>query len=123
MIATLSGIIAEKLVEQVVLDVQGIGHGLIMSADDQINLSVGQEIKVYIHEHIRENSHDLFGFQSLDAKHLFEKLLDVSGVGPKMAMGILSLGQTDTVRQAIAGGDTKFIQSASGVGKRVAERV
>ena len=76
-----------------------------------------------MHEHIRENSHDLYGFCSLDSKRLFEQLLEVNGVGPKMALNILGVGSADAVRTAIAAGDTKFIQAASGVGKRVAERV
>jgi Holliday junction DNA helicase RuvA len=78
---------------------------------------------MYMHEHIRENSHDLYGFCSLDSKRLFEQLLEVNGVGPKMALNILGVGSADAVRTAIAAGDTKFIQAASGVGKRVAERV
>ncbi len=123
MIATLTGTVTEKLVDLVVLDVGGVGYGLIVTADDQLNLTTGEELKVYIYEHIRENVHDLFGFTSIDAKHLFEQLLNVSSVGPKMAISILSLGSPVAVRQAIATGDTKFIQSAAGVGRRVAERV
>lgn len=123
MIATLTGTIAEKLPELVVLDVGGVGYGLLMTTDDHGGLPVGQSAKIYIYEHIRENTHDLYGFTKLDSKQLFEQLLDVNGVGPKMALSILSLGVSDNVRAAIAGGDTKFIQQASGVGKRVAERV
>ncbi len=123
MIATLMGIISEKLTDIVVLDVQGVGYGLFVTSEDYGSLTQGQRAKVYVHEHIREASHDLFGFVKLDTKRLFEQLLGVNGVGPKMALNILSIGNTDQVRSAIAGGDVKFIQRASGVGKRVAERI
>jgi Holliday junction DNA helicase RuvA len=123
MIATLSGVISEKLSETLVLDVNGVGYGLLVSIDDFALLSSGQKVKMYVYEHIRENTHDLYGFARLDSKILFEQLLSVNGVGPKMALNILSLGNTEDVRLAISEGNLKYIQSASGVGKRVAERV
>jgi holliday junction DNA helicase RuvA len=122
-ITTLTGTVAEKLGEIVVLDVGGVGYGLLLPIEDFSHLAIGDEVKVYIYEHIRENSHDLYGFTSLDTKQLFELLLDVTGVGPKMALSVLSIGTASEVRAAIAGGDTKFIQAANGVGKRVAERI
>ncbi|HUC89388.1 MAG TPA: Holliday junction branch migration protein RuvA [Patescibacteria group bacterium] len=123
MIATLNGLIAEKINETVVLDVRGVGYGLLVTAEDYGQLTTGQLAKVYIYEHIRENSHDLFGFISLDTKQLFEQLLGVNGVGPKMALNVLSIGSGGEVRGAIASGDVKLIQRANGVGKRVAERI
>ena len=123
MIATLNGIVSEKLGDMVVLDVRGVGYGLLMTVEDSGSLASGQTTKVYVHEHIREQSHDLFGFCRLDTMRLFEQLLGVNGVGPKMALSVLSTGAADQVRAAIAGGDLKFIQRASGVGKRVAERI
>lgn len=123
MISTLTGNVSEKLSEQVVLDVGGVGYGLYVTTEDQSTLETGKAAKLYIYEHIRETAHDLFGFVSLDTKKLFELLLEVNGVGPKMALNMLSIGPSDSVKQAIAGGDVKYIQQASGVGKRVAERV
>jgi Holliday junction DNA helicase RuvA len=123
MIATLSGVVSEQVRGQVVLDVQGVGYGLQVTTEDMGRLSSGQNTKLYVYEHIREQAHDLYGFVSLDTKQLFEQLLDVNGVGPKMALNILSIGNGSEVRMAIAGGDTKFISQAQGVGKRVAERV
>lgn len=123
MIATLTGKIAEKIGDIVVIDVQGVGYGLLVTGEDFGALTTGQTAKVYIHEHIREQSHDLFGFVHLDTMQLFEQLLNVNGVGPKMALNVLSTGNPGEVRRAIAGGDLKFIQRASGVGKRVAERI
>lgn len=123
MIATLTGLVHEKMADIVVLDVQGIGYGVYVTAEDYGRLEGGEEARLYIYEHIREQSHDLFGFQSRDTKSLFEQLLGVNGVGPKMALNMLSIGSPTDVRQSIASGDVKFIQQAPGVGKRVAERV
>jgi holliday junction DNA helicase RuvA len=123
MIATLSGNISEKLGEMVIVDVRGVGYGVLTPVEDYGKLLPGDPVKLYIYEHIREQAHDLYGFTQLDTKRLFEQLLDVSGVGPKMALNILSIGSVEDVRQAIASGDAKYIQAAPGVGKRVAERV
>jgi Holliday junction DNA helicase RuvA len=123
MIATLRGLVSEKLADTVVVEVAGVGYGVFVTAEDYGQLQPERTTKLYIHEHIREASHDLFAFLKLDTKDLFEQLLSVNGVGPKMALNILSTGTANEVRSAVASGDTKFIQQASGVGKRVAERV
>lgn len=123
MIATLSGVVSEKLVNVVVLDVHGVGYGLFVTTEDHSRLVSDEAARLFIYEHIREQAHDLYGFLSRDTKSLFEQLLDVNGIGPKMALNMLSIGTAQEVRQAIAAGDVKFIQRANGVGKRVAERV
>ena len=123
MIATLRGTIAEKISDVVVLDVGGTGYGLLVTSEDFGGLQVGEQAKVYVYEHVREQAYDLFGFVRLETKQLFEQLLGVNGVGPKMALSVLSTGTVAEVRSAIAGGDLKFIQRAQGVGKRVAERI
>ncbi len=114
---------SERLQDVVVLNVTGVGYGVLVPSEDFTNLVVGQPAKVYIYEHIREVSHDLYGFCAIDTKNLFEQLLTVNGIGPRMALNMLSIGSAGEVRRAIAGGDVKFIQQANGVGKRVAERV
>lgn len=123
MIATLTGTVAEKIADVVVLDVHGVGYGVLVTGEDYGRLAPGQAAKLYVYEHIREAAFDLYGFMALDTKQLFEQLLGVNGVGPKMALSVLSTGTANEVRTAIASGDTKFIQRASGVGKRVAERI
>ena len=72
---------------------------------------------------MREQEEELFGFSSLAAKKLFEMLITVQGVGPKAALAILSLGDAEQVRNAIANADSAFVQKAAGVGKKTAERV
>jgi Holliday junction DNA helicase RuvA len=123
MIATIEGKVAEKSTDSVIVECGGIGYQLFISFEDHGALKADEKIKLHVYEHIRENSHDLFGFRRPEAKLLFEQLLSVNGVGPKMALAILSIANLEHVRQAIATGDTKFISQAVGVGKRVAERV
>jgi Holliday junction DNA helicase RuvA len=123
MIATLKGKISEKTLDMIIIECGGVGYGLYVPFEDFGALEEGHETKLFIYEHIRENAHDLFGFRDIQSKLLFEQLLSVNGVGPRMALSILSIANLQTVRQAIATGDTKFIAQATGVGKRVAERV
>lgn len=123
MIATLKGEVADKTAAGVILDVHGVGYGLMVTAEDFGSLVKGSTTLLYVYEHIRENAHDLYGFVSAVTKQLFELLINVNGVGPKMALNVLSIGSADEVRQAIATGDVKYIQAAPGVGKRVAERI
>lgn len=123
MIATLEGIVSDKSLDSVVLDVNGVGYGLLVTTDDFTSLVKGEKSKVYVYEHIREASHDLFGFRNLGTKHLFEQLLSVKNVGPKVALSVLDIGNDEYVRAAIASGEVKTLQTAKGVGKRAAEQI
>ena len=123
MIATLNGVVSEKLPDMVVIECAGVGYGISVTAEDFGKLAQDQPAKVYVYEHIREQSHDLFGFMQLDTKHLFEQLLGVKNVGPKVALAVLDIGTAPAVRGAIAAGDVKLLQSAKGVGKRAAEQI
>ncbi len=123
MIATLNGVVTEKNLDDIVLDVNGVGYGLLVTNEDYGRMATGERAKVYVYEHIRETAYDLFGFLSTDTKRLFVQLLGVNGVGPKMALNVLNTGTANDVRAAIASGDVRSIQKASGVGKRVAERI
>jgi holliday junction DNA helicase RuvA len=123
MIAMLNGLVSEKLSGSVVIDVNGVGYGVYVTAEDYGRLIAGTPAQVFVYEYVREQAHDLFGFLSRDTQNLFEQLLDVNGVGPKMALNVLSIGSATEVRAAIAGGEVKFIQGANGVGRRLAERL
>ena len=123
MIATLSGVVSEKLGDVLVLDVGGVGYGLIVTLADFGSLHAGQPAKLYVHEHIREDAHDLYGFAQQDTLGLFRQLLSVKNVGPKVALAVLGIGTAADVRAAIAGGDVKRLQTAKGVGKRAAEQM
>lgn len=123
MIAHVSGIVAEKFNSSIIVDVHGVGYEVAVALGDFDRALIDEPVKFYTYHHIREQSQELFGFTSLAAKKLFEMLITVQGVGPKAALAILSLGESETVRNAIANGDVAFITKASGVGKRIAERV
>jgi len=123
MIAHVSGVVAEKFGSAVIVDVHGVGYEVNVALGDYERALLNEEVKFYTYHHIREQSQDLFGFSSLATKKLFEMLITVQGVGPKAALAILSLGEGETVRNAIANSDVAFITKASGVGKKTAERV
>ncbi len=123
MIAHVSGVVAEKFANSVIVDVHDVGYEVNVAAGDFDRALLGEPIKFYTYHHIREQSQELFGFSSLAAKKLFELLITVQGVGPKAALSILSLGDSELVRNGIANGDSGFVSKASGVGKKIAERV
>lgn len=123
MIAHINGKIAEKFGGSVVVDVSGVGYEITVPSSEFDKATLGEEVKFYTYHHIREQSQELFGFSSLAAKKLFELLITVQGIGPKAGIAIMSLGGSEDVRNAIANEDSKYIQKASGVGKKSAERV
>ncbi len=123
MIAHVIGTVAEKFNGSLIVDVNGVGYEVAVALGEFESASLDESIKLYTYHHIREQSQELFGFSSLAAKKLFELLITVQGVGPKAALAILSLGDGENVRNAIANSDSAFIQKATGVGKKTAERV
>jgi len=123
MIAHVDGVVAEKFNSSLIIDVHGVGYEVAVAAGDYDRALLNEALKLYTYHHIREQSQELFGFSSLAAKKLFELLITVQGVGPKAALAILSLGESEDVRNAIASSDVTYITKASGVGKRTAERV
>ena len=123
MIAHVIGVVVEKFNGSLIVDVHGVGYEIAVATGDYDKVALDQEAKFYTHHHIREQSQELFGFSSLAAKKMFEMLITVQGVGPKAALAILSLGDAEAVRNAIANSDSAFVQKASGVGKKTAERV
>jgi len=123
MIAHVSGVIVEKFSSSVIVDVHGIGYEIQVASGDFDAAELESSAKFYTYHHIREQSQELFGFSSLIAKKLFELLITVQGVGPKAALSVLSLADSEVVRNAIASADAVFISGASGVGKKTAERI
>ena len=107
MIASLRGIVTAKS-SNVILECAGVGYGVVVTLSDFGHLTVGSEASLFIHEHIKEDAHDLYGFISLETQQLFELLLRVKNVGPKVALAVLDIGPMQTVRQAIADGNVKL---------------
>lgn len=122
MIATLRGIVTE-IQGGLVVECGGVGYGVSVTLNDISGIRLGEEIKLHIYEHIKEDSHTLFGFLQTDTKELFEQLLSVKNVGPKVGLAILDIGSSNDVRFAVSQGDVKKLQTAKGVGKRAAEQI
>jgi Holliday junction DNA helicase RuvA len=123
MIATLRGTISEKLPAALILETGGVGYELTVTVDEWGSAKPGTEARYYIYEQIREDAHNLYGFRELASKQLFVQLLGISGVGPKLAMQILSSAGEPRLRQAIASGDPALLRGITGVGPKTAQRV
>jgi Holliday junction DNA helicase RuvA len=123
MIASLAGEITDKSLNSAVLEVNGVGYELFISAQEFEELKVGDKYKLFVHESIREDAFDLYGFIDEQSKKLFELLISVKNIGPKAALAILSIGPAAKIKSAIAAGDINLLMSAKGVGKKAAEQV
>jgi Holliday junction DNA helicase RuvA len=124
MIASIRGKLLFTSVDHAVVETGGVGF--LVYAPRQVLANLGEpgnDVRLYTHLHIREDLLALYGFASTDQRHLFETLLSVSGVGPKVALSLLSSGDPDELRVAISGGDTARLSRAPGVGKKMAERL
>ena len=124
MIAILRGEIAEKAPGRVVLDVAGVGYEVAVPASAASRLpSVGRPVRLFTRMVVRDDSMTLFGFASADERSLFDLLVTVNGVGPKVALAFLSVLAPDALRRAVASGDVGALTVVPGVGKKVAQRV
>lgn len=106
-----------------VIDVQGVGFQVAVPTRTLETLAVGQDVTMNTYLHVREDALELYGFATTEELHLFEKLLSVSGVGPKMAMAILSAANVNDIEQAIERGQAGMLTAVSGVGTKTAERI
>ncbi len=123
MISFLKGAILNKGAGYVIIRVGDIGYKVFINPVFYADLDIGQETEVYTHQHVREDALDLFGFRSLLELELFELLLSVSGVGPKSALGVLTIAGAQDIKESIARGDSTLLTKVSGIGRRTAERV
>ncbi len=123
MIATLRGQLTEKLPDSLVLEVGGVGYELFVTVDDWGAATAGQAATFYVFEQIREDAHNLYGFTQLSSKQLFVQLIGVNGVGPKLALQVLSSAGEARLRQAITAGDPALLKGVSGVGPKTAQRI
>jgi holliday junction DNA helicase RuvA len=123
MIAKLKGKIEYLRDNYAVADVSGVGYKVFVSAFTMGKIASQKDVEFFIHTYVREDALSLYGFLSLEELEMFELLLSISGIGPKAAMGILSIADPKTVRTAIINEDPTILTKVSGVGKRTAERV
>ena len=123
MIAHLSGSILDVRLNQLVIDVAGIGYQVTVAPELAAESRVGQSISLHTSLVVREDSWTLFGFSNADAKNLFEQLQSVTGIGPKVASALLAVYQPEELRSAIAAQDNAALERVPGIGKKVASRI
>lgn len=123
MIAHIHGEVADKTLKSLIVDVSGVGYELLCPASTIDATRLNETMKFYTYHHVREQAQELYGFETPGGKDLFQLLITVNGIGPKAGLAIMSLGDETNIRSAIASGDVAFITSASGVGKKGAEKV
>jgi len=123
MIGSLRGRVLDIAPPWVLIEVQGIGYRVCVSSNTLAGMRVNEEVFVYIHDVVREDARDLFGFTALEDLRLFERMISVSGVGPKVALAMSSIGSADTLKRAIMSGDLTTLTSAPGVGKKIAQKI
>lgn len=123
MIGYLKGVISHIFVNSCFIDVHGVGYRTYASASTLDTLCVGQEAMLYTYMSVREDAIVLYGFATQDEYDLFMLLIGVNGVGPKVALGILSAGTADSFRLAVHQKDIKGLTKMPGIGKKTAERI
>jgi Holliday junction DNA helicase RuvA len=122
MLSYLSGKILNKGGSFVIVEVNNIGYKVIVNEQLYSGLAVGEEAVFYVHQYVRENALDLYGFETFEKLGLFELLLSISGIGPKSALNAVYVAPVDEFKQTIARGDPSLLTKVSGVGKKTAER-
>lgn len=122
MIAYLKGHILQKTLQFLIVENNGLGYKVFVTPE-LLERSTGSEIELYTHLRANDDGQTLFGLPDFNTLQFFEMLITVSGVGPKVALGILSAAKPATIEQAIANNDAELFTRMSGVGKKTAERI
>ena len=123
MISYLSGICIYKDEKRVIIDVHGIGYNVFTVNDILMEAEVGSNCTFWTYLAVRENALELFGFKTKSELDFFEMLITISGIGPRGALGIMSITNVETLTRAIATGDTSYLTKVSGIGKKTAEKI
>jgi len=122
MISFLKGKVLEKGLTYIILENQGVGYKVFVTPE-VLQKASGEEIALYTYMKVADDGQSLFGLLDFASLQFFELLITVSGVGPKMALAILSAGQVESVKQAIANQDAGMFTRISGIGSKTAERI
>lgn len=123
MYAHFNGVIEEVFKDRVIIDVNNIGYEVYLPESDILNLSEGKNVKLYTYTHIREDDMKLFGFLSKENLTFLKKLISVSGVGPKVGLGIISNITPDEMCIAIATDNILALKSIPGIGPKMAQKI
>lgn len=108
---------------RIILDVNDIGYEIYIPESDIYTLNIGEMVKIYTYLHVREDEMKLFGFKSSESLEFFKKLITVSGVGPKAAIGIISKVDTESLCVAIATENVSALKSVQGIGPKMAQKI
>lgn len=119
----IQGKIVDKTLTAIVVDNNGIGYEIGVSGNTLMDVDMGEIVKIYTYLYVREDEMSLYGFSRLEEKKLFMRLIDISGIGPKLAMQILGGYDLKTFTVAIASGDSKTLCKIKGLGKKTAELI
>ncbi|MHB8054785.1 MAG: Holliday junction branch migration protein RuvA [Candidatus Aminicenantales bacterium] len=124
MIAHLKGVILQKSPARLVVDCGGVGYAAAIPLSTFLRVGEeGEPVELFIHTHLTDNALSLFGFLTLDEKELFLKLISISGIGPKLAIAVLSGMDTETLAEAVRTSDVARIALVPGIGKKTALRI
>ncbi|MBU4331857.1 Holliday junction branch migration protein RuvA [Candidatus Parcubacteria bacterium] len=123
MISYLSGKIQSKDLKSLCVNVGGIGYRVYATLRILDKTVIGQEVELYTHLNVREDALELYGFENIEELELFTKLISVSGIGPKSALGVFTIAKAMEIKQAIANGDPALLTRVSGIGKKTADRI
>lgn len=125
MISRITGTLLTLDLKTAIIDVNGLGYKVFVGGESTEVLAgnVGQTVSLFTYLAVRETALDLYGFKNQESLDMFEMLITVSGIGPKSALGILSLASAQTLQEAIMNEDTSYLTKVSGVGKKNAEKL
>ena len=124
MIAYLKGTLTERAPTRIVVDVGGVGYEVLVPLSTSEKMpETGKDVKLLTYHHVREDADSLFGFATPAEREVFEILLTVKGIGPKVALGILSGTSVEHFKQAVAAGDADTLATIPGIGKKTSQRI
>ena len=123
MVSYLKGKIRNKGYGFVILEVNNIGYQVFLAPLLYADLNLNQEMEFYTYQQVREDALNLYGFRNMEELELFELLLSISGVGPKSALGVMSIATVADIKESIFRGDPALLTKVSGIGRKTAERV
>ncbi|PIR68381.1 Holliday junction branch migration protein RuvA [Candidatus Nomurabacteria bacterium CG10_big_fil_rev_8_21_14_0_10_35_16] len=123
MIGSIKGKIIFKTGKFIIIETNGVGYKINISPDTLSKIQKENDVFLFIHTHVREDAMDLYGFLDHQELEFFEMLLNVSGIGPRSALAILSIASIETLKKAISTSDTGYLTKVSGIGRKTAEKI
>ncbi len=123
MIGSLTGSLLSRNEKYILLDVSGVGYKVYANFDTMDYAAQEARVFLFIHTVVREDVLELYGFRDEISLDMFERLIGISGIGPRSALGVLAVADPETLKSAIIGGDISYLTKVSGIGKKTAEKI